>query len=312
MVENKNKKNLAVIILNWNGIKDTIPCLESVLKSTYEDFTVIVVDNASTDGSVVSLRERFPEVTVLVNETNLGCALGNNVGIEYALNKGFMYFLILNNDTDVSRDMIELMVSRAESDDSIGIVGGKICYYEDPSVIWSIGGKINFSEVIAKMIGLNKKDSEKYSHPCEVGYVTTCAMLVKRKVFSDIGFFDSEYFAGTEDVDLSYRAGLKGYKIFYEPCAKLLHKVSMSTGGGYNPAMRYFMGRGASLFMKKHAKMWQWPKFIFLALASMTVAFFRESLRGGNIKAVKGKLMGYIDGMRGVNRYMVFAKTKKR
>src|SRR3989304_8553833 len=125
-----------VIVLSWNGKNDTLECLASLQQLTYPNARVVVVDNASSDGTCDAIRSAFPNIELIVNNSNLRFAGGNNVGIRRSLERGAKYVLVLNNDTVVDRDFLSRLVEAAESDKKIGVVGPKIYYYDKPRRIW--------------------------------------------------------------------------------------------------------------------------------------------------------------------------------
>jgi GT2 family glycosyltransferase len=125
-----------IIVLNWNGLRDTLHCLQSLKRADYPAFRVLVVDNGSSDASSTSIRQRFPEVTLIENSENLGFTGGNNIGMRQALEEEADYVLLLNNDTEVAPDAVRLLVETAESDPRIGIAGPIIYYYDRPKMIW--------------------------------------------------------------------------------------------------------------------------------------------------------------------------------
>ena len=131
---------LYTIVLNWNGESVIGPCLQSLRKVMGVQLRVIMVDNASTDGSVALVRSRFPEVEVIENQRNLLFAEGNNTGLRRALSGGARYLLLLNNDTEVEPSFAVRMCDALESDPRVGIVGPKILYFDDPRRIWYGGG----------------------------------------------------------------------------------------------------------------------------------------------------------------------------
>ncbi len=123
-----------IILLNWNGWKDTVECVESCRKLSYPDVRIVIVDNGSTDGSETRLRERFPDLELIQTGANLGFAGGNNVGIRYALEKGAEYVWLLNNDTIADAEALSALVQAAEDDQTVGMVGSKIVYHDDPRI----------------------------------------------------------------------------------------------------------------------------------------------------------------------------------
>src|SRR5206468_3064279 len=122
----------------------TLDCLESLAQLDYPNYRVLVVDNGSYDGTSEAIRSQYPGVSVLENSENLGFAEGNNVGIRQALAEGADYVTLLNNDTVIDPQMLSALISVADSDEKIGIVGPMIYYYSDPEVIWSAGNAIDW------------------------------------------------------------------------------------------------------------------------------------------------------------------------
>ena len=138
---------VGIIILNWNGIADTVECLESVKKITYPKYDVVLVDNGSTGDDAEVLKEKYGDyIHLLCNSENLGFAGGVDVGLRYAMGTIHpAYFLLLNNDTVVAPDFLDELVKVAESDETIGIVGPRIYYYDyrgENNILWFAGGKI--------------------------------------------------------------------------------------------------------------------------------------------------------------------------
>lgn len=226
---------VACIVLTWNAKATVLECVASVSRLTYPNLDLVVVDNASTDGTADAVTRAFPSATVLANDRNLMWSGGNNVGIEYVLSRGADYVLLLNNDVVVHPDLVTELVRAGESDPRIGVLGPKI-YYHEPSQpdggrrIWYAGGQILLWRGLARHVGIRETDRGQYDVPGPTGYVTGCALMVKREVFEQIGLIDTSFTAYGEDMDFSYRACRAGYELRYVPSAVLWHKVSASFG----------------------------------------------------------------------------------
>ncbi len=220
-----------VILVNWNGKSVTLDCLDSLTKISYGNFRIVVVDNASTDGSPQEIRQRFPDVVVLVQKENLRFAGGNNVGMKYALEQKAELLCLLNNDTTVERDLLTHLVARIRADRHIGMVAPKIYYHSEPDRIWFAGGEISMWTGTMKHTGIRETDTGHYEHSAEIDYATGCCMLTTREVIEKVGMFDETYFMYTEDADLSMRIRRAGYTIMFEPKAKIWHKLSVASGG---------------------------------------------------------------------------------
>lgn len=240
-----------IIILNWNGWQDTIDCVESCLKLTYSHVRILIVDNGSTDGSMVKLHERFPDIDLLQTGRNLGFAGGNNVGIRHALEQGADYVWLLNNDTIVDPSALSELVHIAKRDDTLGIVGSKIFYYDQPDVIWFAGGWIQYLTGNCGHIGQHEKDINRSEKVTEVDFITGCSLLIKSNVIKKVGLMDERYFLYYEDADWNLLVKECKYKIYYVPTAKVWHKVSMAVGFG-SPAAQYYLTRNSLLFILKH------------------------------------------------------------
>jgi GT2 family glycosyltransferase len=242
----------AVIVLNWNNKADTIDCLRSLEGVRYPGFEAVVVDNGSTDGSAVAIREAFPGVRIIETGKNLGFAGGNNAGIRDALALGFDYVLLLNNDTIVSPAFLEELVCAGESDPAIGIVGPRIYYYSEPERIWYAGGTVNYWTGRLEHVGFKDLDGEKYGMAGETAMVTGCAMLIKRSVLEKIGLLYEPMFLYFEDSDFCARAARAGFRLAYAPSAKIWHKVS-STTSKLKGVQAYYNIRNWLLFMRRNA-----------------------------------------------------------
>lgn len=180
-----NKPKVFIILLNWNGIKDTLACVKSIEKLSYINWEIIVVDNGSKVGEVKTLEKlkSSGKIAALIkNKENAGFAEGNNQGIRKALKKGADACYILNNDTVLEKDSLSRLVEVLYSRDDIGIVGPKI-YFADGKKIWFAGAKINYLIGDVKHIGSGKKDKGQFDVLRETDYVTGAALLVKKEVF---------------------------------------------------------------------------------------------------------------------------------
>ena len=257
--------HVAIIILNWNGRDDTLACLASLARLDYTLCTTIVVDNHSTDNSVAAIRAAYPTATVLEAKENLGYVGGNNLGIEHAQKMGADYMLLLNNDTEVAPDFLSLLVSAAEVESQIGVVGPTIYYFDQPGVIWSAGGIIAWNQGRTWMMNLDEIDRGQLGHsPRPVSFVTGCALMAKQAVFERVGLLDPRFFAYYEESEWCVRAARAGYKILHVPQAKLWHKIS-HVSRNTSPIVNYYMTRNRLLFLKITKAGWQaWTHTLFL------------------------------------------------
>ena len=258
-----------IILINWNGREDTLECLRSLQRMTYSNARVLVVDNASTDGTVEAVRREFPDIELIVNDANLLFTGGNNVGISHALQQGADYVLLLNNDTVVAPDFLDHLVHAAESEGRTGMAGPKIYYCSshhpvsdgrthEPQRIWFAGGKIEWWKGWTSHIGIREIDHGQHDHPSETAYLTGCCLLVKREVIDTVGLLDDAYFFYGEDADWCVRASRAGYKLLYTPGAVIWHKLSVSAGGHLSWFKNWNKFKSQLRLMARYAKPYHW------------------------------------------------------
>ncbi|MFN3919409.1 MAG: methyltransferase domain-containing protein [Methylohalobius sp.] len=248
---------VAIIILNWNGKNDTLECLNSIRSINYpkSNFEILVVDNGSTDNSVLEISKEFPEVNIIETGKNLGYTGGNNVGISWALSRKSDYILILNNDTIVDPNILNAFVSCSRLIPEAGIFGAKISFYSNPDTLYHTGMKWKPSYPGFELLGYGVKDNVFLDRISEVNCLSGCALFIKSEVIKKVGLFDERFFLAFGDVDLCYTANAKGFKCIYVPEAKVLHKVSASFGKERSPMAIYFWTRNFFLWSEKHLEL---------------------------------------------------------
>ena len=245
---------VVVVLVNWNNHGDTLECLESLCRSTYEPREVIVVDNGSRPESVDALRGGTGGALLIESPVNLGFTGGNNLGIRTALDRHADLVFVLNNDTTVHPETISLLVGALEAEPRAGIAAPKVRFFPPEDLIWYAGGA--FSELTQNpvMRGYRQADDGRWDEPGEVEFASGCAMLIRRGLLERLGGFSDEYFAVWEDVDLSRRARSAGYRILYVPGAVVWHKESASVGGNDAPRFVYYQVRNRFLFLRRWAR----------------------------------------------------------
>lgn len=289
---------LSVILVNFRRAQDTIACVNSLRTSSFADFDIIIVDNNSQDGSVAILKEHCGHVTVIENQTNLGFAEGNNVGIREALKRLSAFVLLLNNDTVVHPDALHWLVATMRANPACGIAGAKIFYHDPPQLLWFAGGYFNRHSSFGGHRGMKQSDSPAFSLLQATDYVTGCCMIIRREVFQSVGLLDSDYFAYLEDVDFCIRARDKGYVILFEPRAIIYHKISR-TSAWDSPLYIYFNLRNKIFFLRKNSSLRHWfpylPQLIYFYIRQLV----RLLLKWRDASAARAAIMGLIDGLRG-------------
>lgn len=281
-------KHIFISLLSFNGKKNTVACLESLNKINKTGFevTVLVVDNASIDGSLEAIQKSKFEnqnhnlkFKIIRNKKNLGFSGGHNVGIKYGLENGADYILILNNDTYVDKNFLEELLKIAKKDNKIGILVPKIYFApgfefhknryskkEQGKVFWYAGGEMDWANVIGHHRGVDLVDKRQFDRIEETELPTGCCMLIKKDVFEKVGMFDDKYFLYYEDTDLGIRAKQKGFKIFFIPKSVIWHKNAGSAGGSGSVLQDYYITRNRLMLGFRYAPF------------RSKLALFRESL----------------------------------
>lgn len=228
---------VTAIVLNWNRKEMMGRCLDSLLKQTYVNLKMMVVDNASQDGSAEFVREYYPEAELICNDKNLGFTGGNNVGIR---NTRTPLIALINNDTTLHPRCIEEMVGSIGKEEKVGCVATKIVLESTPDKI-DAAGILVCEDGLA--IGRGRMESAAlYDDETEVFFASDCVCLYRKEMLDDIGLYDEDFFAYAEETDLGWRARLRGWKTIYNPRALVTHRHSASTGD-YQPYKVFLVER---------------------------------------------------------------------
>ena len=269
------KPSVTVIVLNWNGKDLTIECLESLKQVNYSNFNILVVDNGSTDGSVELLKEKFPEVSILVLEKNIGYAGGNNRGFDSLKHDKPEYVIFLNNDTIVDENFIEPLVKQLLTHKKASQTVPKIYYENDPKLIWYAGGIVNLWTGSIYHLGIRQYDGPAYSKTHKTKYATGCCFCMRYEEFKEFGGFDEAFPMYSEDVDLSLWIRAAGKQVWFVPDSKIWHKVSASLGGAFSFGKIVRKARGIFLLIKKHANLVQWLILIVLLPIQLIIVLLK-------------------------------------
>jgi len=257
---------VVLLILTWNRRDDVLRCAASLPRLTYANYLPVVIDNASSDDSVTALRARFPDLTILCNDANLGYAGGNNVGLRWALARGADYALIINSDTEVTPDMIGAMVRAAESDPRIGVVGCRNLLMEDPARLWGAYGLLTYGPFVVRAAGQGALDGPAWRGQRDVDWVIGNGYLWRRAALERVGLLDESFFGYHEDVDWCLRARAAGFRIVYAGDAAIVHKGGSSSDPDQQRQfpIGYFLGRNGVRVVRKHASPAQALRFALL------------------------------------------------
>jgi len=272
------KTKVTVIILNWNGINDTIKCLESLKKIDYPNYDVVVIDNGSEGDDVKILKQKYRDWIYLIeNDKNYGAAEGRNIGIRFALeNLNQDCFLFLDNDTIVYPNFLSELIKIMNSNKGIGIVGAKELH--GPLKKSSIIGRF-FTWTLMYPFQSEIKLESLSDDIKEVVYQSSCAMLIRKEVIEKAGLFDPRFIISGGEYDLCLRVHKSGYKVCSTTRSKIWHK--RSSPNRFPIDIHYFRMRNAILLMKKHATLLGWIKFLpfFIINLCIRVFFYLVKLR---------------------------------
>ena len=241
---------IAVIIVNWNNQADTLACLGSLLVCQCPDLDIIVVDNASTDGSADAISAKMPQGLMIRNQNNLGFTGGNNIGMKAAFERGADYVFLLNNDAEIAMDVPETLVEFMENNPEVWATAPMIYYHSQPNVIWSAGGRIDYRRGTAQMLGTDQIDTNQFGNsPYSVDFATGCALMVRRSAVERFGLLDDRFFMYYEEVEWCTRMHAQGLKVVVVPNVKVWHKI-IPDSRNESPFVHYLMTRNRLLWVR--------------------------------------------------------------
>jgi len=283
-------KKVAVVIPNWNGAPDLPLCLDSLKEQTLNPH-IIVVDNGSSDSSVELLEKQYPSVEIIKLPKNRGFAGGVNAGIAKALADSFEYIALLNNDAAADKNWLKSLVEYLDKNPKTGIVTSKIVdqhntHIDSTGDIYTIWG-------LAFPRGRGEPVSDKYDDSTEIFGASGGASLYRAKMFEEIGLFDEDFFAYYEDVDISFRAQLAGWKIAFEPRAVVYHQIGATSGRIKNFAIYQTLKNYPQLLWKNVPARLMFKIFPRFALAYFMI-WGRALSRGQVLASTKGVLVSIL------------------
>lgn len=280
-------ESVAVIIPNYNGKKYLNDCLKSLEKQTYRDFSVIVVDNGSEDGSLEYLKNNFPSVRVI--------SLGSNTGFANAVNEGIRasdskYVFLLNNDTVCDEGAIESLVKVLDSKPKVFSAQAKMLRMKEPHLVDDAGDY--YCALGWTVVPSKDKESELFSKRKQITSACAGAAVYRREVFDKIGMFDEAHFCYLEDVDVGYRARLFGYDNVMEPSAVVYHVGSGSSGSRYNTFKVELTASNNLYFIYKNMAVWQLIINLPLVLLGIIIKHIFYTRKGLGTAHIKGLFKG--------------------
>lgn len=303
-------KRVAIVVLNLNGIADTLDCLESLQKQSYKNFTIVVIDNGSTDDSPGLLSkyqsEHADNVEVVYNPKNFGFTGGVNTGIEWALNDNYDYVALFNNDSVADKDWLKSLVD-SSGPREVGISTG-LLLHSDGKTIDSTG---DWYSIWGLPFPRNRNDKTSNAPDGEFVFSASGgASLYKTEMLREIGLFDEDFFAYYEDTDVSFRAQLAGWKVAYNPAAIAYHKQGATSKKMPGLAVYQTFKNLPLLFIKNVPRGLLFPIGIRFYFAYILM-FFNAIAKGNGKPAIKGACKGFILGFKKLGERRVIQKNKR-
>jgi hypothetical protein len=266
---------VAIVILNWNGGDGILACLASVFDSTHRTIEVVIVDNGSVDGSSDTIRVRYPQTHFIHNQKNLGFARGSNQGMEWVLDRGIQYVLLLNGDARIQRDAIcELLAVVKKENDAV--VACPRIYLGDAgdksNRLWFACGTVKIWAGLFQNPAFNQPDSQVWSVSRDMEFASGCCILIPSRILRHVGMLDEAFFAYCEDVDFSLRVRRAGFKLRYVPTACLWHGSDKGADRTRTAWYRYLATRNNLWVVRKNGSRLQ-------VLACLCILPFRSLFR---------------------------------
>jgi len=259
----KNKQpSVNIVILNYNGKKDTIECINSLLKIDHINYKILLVDNGSKDNSLREFRKKYSKnkkINLIENKENYGFAKGNNEAIKSNFDSD--YFLLLNNDTTVKKDFLTKLVYFAEENKKVGVVSPQINKYSKKNEInpQNLSGKFNL------WLGGGRPLIPK-NKPYKADYTSGCCWLIKKEVIEKTNGFNENYFLYKEEIEWAYRINKVGYSFYVVPSSQIYHKGEQSTKKIKGLRQHYEI-RNSLFFVREYGNFLQKAFFICYVLS---------------------------------------------
>jgi GT2 family glycosyltransferase len=280
---------LSVVIPNWNGLRFLKTCLDALGRQTHSHVEVIVVDNASADGSGAFIREQYPHVRLIELPENRGFTGACNAGMAAATGA---FVALLNNDTEVDAGWAAAVIAAFERDPQVGMVASKMLLFDRRDHIHTAGDYFTVNGVAGNR-GVWQRDEGQFDREEYVFSACGGSSAYRRTMLDQIGLLDDDYFFLLEDVDLGWRAQLAGWRCLYTPHAVVYHHLS-ATGGGVTAS--YYDGRNRILLLMKNLPAALWRKYGWLIVRAQLASAF-SALRAWRGEAARARLRGMLAGM---------------
>ena len=292
-------KQIGIVICNYNKKNDALACIRSILESKLQDYDIYVVDNASTDGSAEAIRNAYGEqVTLLVNQENLGGSGGFNTGLRAAFQKGYPYLMCVDNDALLDENAVGNLLAFLQEHPETGIAAAKIYHREAPDYVQQFGQKIDFENFCTDVTYLNAYEDGSMPEYVYTDAVAACALMIRRSVIEKIGFMPEENFLYWDDTEWCYLCNRAGWKVASVGNAMALHAMGAKKELE-NTFPTYYAWRNWLRFFMRYTEPEEWEAMAGTFLDSMFQIVY-EGLHKGEKNRTRTVMLAYDDALHGV------------
>lgn len=292
-------KQIGIVICNYNKKNDALACIRSILESKFQDYDIYVVDNASTDGSAEAIRNAYGEqVTLLVNQKNLGGSGGFNTGLRDAFQKGYPYLMCVDNDALLDENAVGNLLAFLQEHPETGIAAAKIYHREAPDYVQQFGQKIDFENFCTDVTYLNAYEDGSMPEYVYTDAVAACALMIRRSVIEKIGFMPEENFLYWDDTEWCYLCNRAGWKVASVGNAMALHAMGAKKELE-NTFPTYYAWRNWIRFFMRYTEPGDWEAMACTFLDSMFQIVY-EGLHKGEKNRTRTVMLAYDDALHGV------------
>lgn len=292
---------VGIVIVTYNSESVIKECLKSIFANNYPSMEVVVVDNASSDKTVPTIRKYFKKVHIITSKTNTGFGSANNMGIKYLLKRNSKYILLLNPDTISSPGLVKELINPFSQDKKIGITGCIITYQKNAKKIWFAGGYFNQFFCFTRHSYMDRLVSETIIRSRSVDFITGACMMIKAEVIRKAGFMPEEYFLYFEDVFYCQKIRRKGFSCYLISQPLVSHRTSTSTGIAQTnimtPLRAYYFARNPLLYIRKNVNgILRLTNFLGQFCIRFPYYAF-QTVKAGDMKALTAYFRGIFDGL---------------
>lgn len=302
-------EKVTIVIPNYNGIRFLRECLESLLhqEEGTPEYRILVVDNGSEDGSRELVSREFPQVSLIALESNTGFCHAVNIGIQAS---EAPYVMLLNNDTKSHAHLVKGLYEAIEAAPAAFSVSARMLMWDRPELIDDAGDRYC---VLGWAYSRGKgRPAGQYDKPARIFAACGGAAIYRRRVFQEIGLFDEAHFAYLEDLDIGYRAGIYGYRNYYEPSAQVIHYGSASSGSRYNEWKTETAAANSVYVIAKNMPLLQWIWNLPFLLLGFFIKFLFFCVKGMGLLYLKGLWKGLKKSFSKAGRSRKIAFQKNR